>query len=840
MLAFTLAMLFGALGAVAPAALAGPACVLAWRIARGPGRASALLLIALVIVQSWRAHRALAEREAQRSALLAHHAGIDRCEGLAEIRGSPVLRGGRFVSETSVVAARCERGPPFSVLAMLAFDAPHVRGDVITGAFDIGPKNELANGLLLERGQPLSRRRVLASGSLLVEDSVTPAPRWSPWALVDRARNRVRQRLMSRLSFPAQSLARALVLGESDLTPEVDTAFKQSGLAHLLAVSGMHLVVVCAAFAWLTQAVVRRVPRIVAVVPATRIATIVAAPVAIAYTDFTASSGSAVRAALMAACFALAVLGGRRGDATRSLCLAAAVLAALDPLAVFDVSFALSLAATASLIAWANMRRRDAADALLSHAARDAGAWWARPGVAVVRRVVGASLLASLACAPLLALLDAETSLLAPFENLVAIPVGELYALPLCLLVALVPDALLVGNALVATTEGALRALSWLAAVGARPWRVAFPYPHDFELGVLVCVAVAVIRVGLGWRTRARLFSYLGLGAAALVGDELCVRAARSASTALRITHFDVAQGDAALLELPHGHAVLIDAGGLVGSTLDIGRTVIRPALRSRRITRLDVVVLSHPHPDHYGGLTQGLRGIAVGEVWDSGLTLADDAARASPAATWVRDAVANGATLRTAPELCSKPWFFGEPPRAARVRVAGPCPNFDAARSTNDNSLVVHIAFGASTFLFSGDAERAEESFLLGDNASLAATVLKVGHHGSRTSSSDAWLARVRPSWAVISAGARNRFGHPAPVTLAALAAAGTHVFRTDRDGAIKLLADEFTLRAETMRDVDVSDAEAHAALPWDRTPERARRRDHPPRSQSAFENAP
>jgi competence protein ComEC len=122
---------------------------------------------------------------------------------------------------------------------------------------------------------------------------------------------------------------------------------------------------------------------------------------------------------------------------------------------------------------------------------------------------------------------------------------------------------------------------------------------------------------------------------------------------------------------------------------------------------------------------------------------------------------------------------------------VLAPCPGPSPDRGPNDNSFVVRISYGHRSVLFAGDAEHEEEAELLARGARVRADVLKVGHHGSRTSSTRAWLAAVRPEVAVISCGIRNRFGHPARVTLGALAASGARIFRTDRDGAIVVTTD-------------------------------------------------
>ena len=158
------------------------------------------------------------------------------------------------------------------------------------------------------------------------------------------------------------------------------------------------------------------------------------------------------------------------------------------------------------------------------------------------------------------------------------------------------------------------------------------------------------------------------------------------------MTFLDVGQGDAALLETA-GHAALIDAGGSIGGGPDPGALAVLPLLRARRITHLDWVVLSHPHPDHYGGLRAVLDSVSVGELWDTGQAEAEATDTAGPVAQLLASAREHGARVaRTARALCGREHTLG----GARVRVLAPCPTFDLGRGANDNSFVLRVAHGA------------------------------------------------------------------------------------------------------------------------------------------------
>jgi competence protein ComEC len=201
-------------------------------------------------------------------------------------------------------------------------------------------------------------------------------------------------------------------------------------------------------------------------------------------------------------------------------------------------------------------------------------------------------------------------------------------------------------------------------------------------------------------------------------------------------------------------------------------------------------VVITHPHPDHFGGLASGGADLRVDEIWDTAAKK-PHALGASPVVnmqdawmSWRDAAAARGTRLRGPLDLCGDHDVGG-----AQIRVLAPCPDVDPSLGANDNSIVLMLERDHIRALFVGDAEHAEEARLLAlPPAWLRADLLKVGHHGSRTSTGAPLLAEVAPALAVISAGARNRFGHPHPSTLATLDAAGIPTARTDRMGELRI----------------------------------------------------
>ncbi|MGA7094511.1 MAG: ComEC/Rec2 family competence protein, partial [Candidatus Cybelea sp.] len=267
----------------------------------------------------------------------------------------------------------------------------------------------------------------------------------------------------------------------------------------------------------------------------------------------------------------------------------------------------------------------------------------------------------------------------------------------------------------------------------------------------------------------------------------------------LRITVLDVGQADAIVVETPRGHALLVDAGGRLehgaqinGSVAEqVGERIVVPFLLRRGIHALDVIVLSHPHGDHAGGVAPVLRRLRVGELADSGQRYGGHA---------YQDAVA---TARAEGVAIIYPragavWSLD----GVALRFLGPSlPLIANSRNDiNENSVAFTLRYGSFCMLFTGDAGAAAEERFLMESADLRCTVLKVGHHGSAYSSTPAFIAAVRPRYAIISVGRHNTFGHPALSTIETLQRIGARIYRTDENGAITLVTGGRTATISTM----------------------------------------
>jgi competence protein ComEC len=763
------ALVSGGLALVAPCEVAVTAVmVLALACSAHRVRLTGVFVVLTALgIGALRAHIAVSRHEARRAEADSIIARPARCSGRGRVESSPVVVRGVSRWDAHLQALVCDgQSVPWVGTATL-YGGPDslARGDEVDVIATIAAPQRLWNASGGDPRPSEAHRGVLRTGGTIDVRVVRRARGLLAW--IDRARARVRERIDATFPEDVAPMARALVLGESDLAPDDDRSFRASGLSHLLAVSGMHLVLVLALAVSALEAALARAEPIAARVDVGRVAAAVGVPVAWLYAEFAGAGGSTVRAAWMATAALAARALGRRTDATRAFGISMAAMEIADALVAYDLSFVLSAAATAGLLAFA----------------REPTVKLPRLILAAVRAII-TTVAASVPCVPIIARFSPTFPLGGAVANVFAVPLGESAALPLCLVHALLAwwPAAERGCAVVAS--GALVGVRVVARVFSVPaLTVEVPPPTSWQLSA---VAVALAAVTLGGRCRRPM---VAIAAAALALLEIGARRSGAPCGLLRATFLDVGQGDAAIVDLPDGEAIVVDGGGLVGSPIDIGVRVLGPELRSRRRSSIAAAVLTHPHPDHFGGLATGLGAVVVHELWDTGQGAAEQLKGGY--ADLLLAARARGMAVRGPDGLCGERTLGG-----ARIEVLAPCPGFSSDRGPNDNSFVLRIGYGRYSLLLVGDAEREEEASLLANaRERLRADVLKVGHHGSRTSSSDAFLAAVAPREAVVSVGRRNRFGHPHSAALGALAAIGARVWRTDRDGAVVVTTDGISL---------------------------------------------
>ena len=600
----------------------------------------------------------------------------------------------------------------------------------------------------------LVRRGVHVTASVWESSAVRrlPAERRGLRFRLERWRARVSALIAATVPEPSGALLQALVLGDQGgVRAELREAFTRAGVVHVLSVSGLHVALVAAAAFGVAYRVLSRSEGLLLAAPVRALATLVAlVPVAL-YTMLSGLGLPVLRAAVMVVAATAGQLAGRPIDPLRSLVVAALGLTLVFPTAALDAGAQLSFVSVAA-IAWG---------------ARRLGAGEGRP--ARWRDALVASPCALLGTAPLTAFHFGQVSVAGLAANPVVVPIFGSAVVILGLSGAVLePVSHALAGACFALAGRLLRvgvaAVEAFAALPAASVMVSTP--SLVELGLAYALLGALLVRGAVPRR-----AVVALAVAALLVEATC----RSrAPHGLRVTFLDVGQGDAAVVELAGGHALVVDAGGLAGGEFDTGDGVVSPFLRQRGILRPDALVMTHAHPDHAGGLASLLRRHRPREFWWTGVPGTGPSWRRLE-----RAIAASGARVRVL--------SAGDPlPDFARD-VAVLHPDDPHGLSLNDSSLTLRVG----AVLLTGDIEAAAESRLLRASAPLASTVLKVPHHGSRTSSGPAFVAAVRPVLAVMSVGADNRYGLPAPAVDARYRAAGVCVMRTDRCGAVTVTLD-------------------------------------------------
>jgi len=614
----------------------------------------------------------------------------------------------------------------------------------------------VALAIAVEAGRAPAGSTVRVSGAIsvaqrgyLVRDATvrflsgpTWRDRWRAWATdaVERV-------------FPADApLAKALLVADMhDLSPEVRDRYAAAGLAHMLSISGLHVGIIALALEILFQLL--HLSR--------RAATIASVAGVAVYVALIGAPEAAVRSAAM-----LAMLGAsrlmQRPTSPWALLAIGAATPLVSPRSVLEVGYQLSVIGVAALIAGGALVRRIVPSRI--------DGW---------RRMLLAGLIvstvATIVSAPLVAWTFGRISLVGPLTNLVAAPLMSLAQPMLFLGLVLAPMpgiASVIGDA----AHPLLAAFDGIALAGASipgGWMVVSP---TIVSALLAAVASAALVVACLSRFPGRAMLVGASAIAALVWSGI----APAGSGLTELHMMDVGQGDAIGLRTPHGSWILFDAGRAWRGG-DAGRSVVLPYL-SRRRGALVAFILSHPHTDHVGCAGTIIAALHPREYFDAAFAGDADAYRASllrareAGTAWHRvhpgdSLVVDGVVLH----------FLG-PDSAWTVGLSDP----------NLASTIVLAQVGHVRMLLVGDAERPEEDWLVaryGD--SLHADVLKVGHHGSSTSSSPEFLDAVRPRIALVSVGAGNSYGHPSASVMATLAARGAQVLRTDRLGTIVVRTD-------------------------------------------------
>ncbi len=634
----------------------------------------------------------------------------------------------------------------------------------------------------------------------------------------------------------AQGVYKALIIGDrSQISPETRQAFNRAGVGHLLAISGLHIgIVATVAFGFFHWLMTRFKPFLWRAWTRKGAALSSLLPI-FAYGIMAGFTPSTQRAVIMVSVFLLTFLFEREQDPINTLALAALMILVADPPSLFSISFQLSFTAVFAIIygfSW--VRKRTAAPK-----ARISG----NRRLRIIRKLISfflVSLFAVCGSLPLVAVYFNQVSLVGLVANFIVVPMVGFFTIPLGLV------ALFVSPLSATAAFWCIQAGSGILtiALGVVDFFADLPFaavktftPSLLEIGCYYVFCWALLNLhrqprpaaikprsaagaaiksvpskiktslvgvdsGLGkiqgqFRgLHSKRISPSGLAIAALVMVLITLAAdtcywlyQRFGSADLRVTVIDVGHGSSSLLELPGGYTMLIDGGGFAdNSAFDVGAAIVAPLLWRKKIRTVDTLILSHPNSDHLNGLIYIARHFHVKNVWTN-----NEAPNTLGYKNFMGVISDKKIVLPSFSDMSQNHSING-----VNLDLLYPPPGFikrkekEKWRNANNNSLVVKVSMGSTSFLFPGDIMAAAEKELVGlAGKKLNSTVLIAPHHGSRSSSSTVFLREVNPEVIVISSGRQSRFKLPHPEILNKYQQHGSSVFRTDINGAVSLSTD-------------------------------------------------
>jgi len=659
-------------------------------------------------------------------------------------------------------------------------------GDRIRLRVKVRPPRNFGNPGGFDYEAYLARRQIYLTGFLGSDARVELLHRekGSLWVWIEGLRREIRRFLERRLPPEQAALVKALVVGDrGGITKDMRESFVAAGVAHILAISGLHV--------GMLGLVVFLVARYLGSFSATlllrfnllKVATFFSFLAVLFYTALAGGMIPTVRSAIMIGVYVLAVLLDREDEVLSSLCLAALFIGLYWPGAVMEISFQLSFLAILFIV-WGlrkiqqclPRRRRDDLPqerSWLRHRLRPVGLYLAVP------------ILATVGTGPMIAHHFGHLSLAGFLSNPLIVPLVGFLVVPLGLLIGLcslfLPSLALL---FLWVVEPLVSLLLWLVKIfSTLPLAsIAVPIPNLVEVAALYLIVLSLLLL----RRRSHLLLLLVGISLWTIGEGIYWWQERWDRKELRITHLSVGHGDAAVVEFPGSKVLLIDAGGTATGKFDIGKSIVAPFLRSRKILKVDYILVSHPRVDHYGGMKTIVEEFAPSEFWSGpskGQTIRYQELEKAVRRSGIKS------VLLSRGDSCRS---------IEQVRV---CVLYPPEGKTGEFSVVVRLSFGRVNLLFAGDIKRRHEGVLLQQGADLSSVVLKVPRHGSLTSSTEEFIAAVKPKLAIFSAGHRNPFGLPREEVVERYQKEGAEILRTDQDGAIIIETDGEQIRYRTYR---------------------------------------
>ncbi|MFH1873969.1 MAG: DNA internalization-related competence protein ComEC/Rec2 [Pseudomonadota bacterium] len=606
------------------------------------------------------------------------------------------------------------------------------------------------------------------------------------------ARAKIEKTILKNTSESASGILSALAIGQKQyLGPKMRQLFSRTGVAHLLAISGLHVGFIALLVFWLTRITLGWWPRLLNWLPLPYLASLFSLPAIWLYVALAGYPVSAVRAAIMLTVFILAFVSLRyKYDLLTALAAAIFVIILVSPAAIFSLSFQFSVLAVFGLIIffpliWQNFEKYFS----------EASSWWKN----IIKRITQlliVTVTATLVTAPLSGYYFQQITGIGIIANIVAVPLVGVIILPIAMFGAvftLIYEPIgAFGFKLAGSVCAAL--LDFLQLLDAKlDFLVISWAPNKWE----VVLALTVISAVLMFRYLPYKKIILSVIGFLIILDFSFWYILPYFQNKLKINFIDVGQGDCMLVQFPNQKKMLIDGGGIKGSEFDIGEKVVVPVLLNLGVRHLDYILLTHPHHDHYGGLGAVAQKLGAPVLYYNGLAAPED--EQDQWADFLTKALQSQVQLKQLDGHADFQPALILNEGGVQILVYAPRPKDLSALDLNDTSLVTQLKFGEQKILLTGDLEATGEQILTEKGVNLKSQVLKLGHHGSKTSTTSEFLEKVSPEIAVITVGQGNKYGFPNEVVLDRLQERRIKIYRTDLEGMITVKTNGHNLDVST-----------------------------------------
>ena len=603
---------------------------------------------------------------------------------------------------------------------------------------------------------------------------------------------------------PQREIIEAMTIGNQKAIPaDVRDNFNKTGTSHILSINGLHIGIIAASAFFFVFLILKSSEYLMLRFNIIKIAAAAAFFMVLISAFIAGMEIPVMRSTFMALIFLIALISGKQNDLYNTLAGAGLIIMVILPEAVFDSSFQLSFMAVLMLI-YIVPRFRN-----LSFPQLALLPLW---GQSIIRYIYLSALVCSavtIGTLPLIMYYSNRVSSITIIANLILVPLLGTLVLTISMFFILCAffSPVIAGYLIKVASffvQISVNIINKLAAPSWSSFNCITPNIIEITLFYLfIFLVIQFIEARKKRKTkkgfsprRFLILKYLLITTVVFFAADIIYLSFRDKlSPDLKITVIDVGQGNSTLVRFPGGKNMLIDGGGFSDSSFDTGKSVLAPFLYHERISNVDTVVLSHPHPDHLLGLIYIMNNFNVRQAWRSNLPI-----DLEDYPGWKKAIKRNNINVSLVSNKFPEKIFNG-----VRVNVLWPS-NYSIYEmnnlsydEVNDTSLVLKITFGKVSFLIPGDISADVEKQLIESKIDLRSDVLVAPHHGSGYSSSAEFIKAVACRYAIVSAGKANVFRHPHPSTLQRYNDAGVSIFRTDRDGAVTLTTDGNNLRINT-----------------------------------------